>query len=126
MFDRPLVSIGFAAVICFGAYGASAAVVSGTNSTQGVVDGSSDTRLIGISAPGANVITDVNITIDFMKCDDPLTTPLPASCTGSSDSHPHELFFRLTHGSTTIALVITSPRTYDEQIPGAAGGRVVR
>src|SRR5688572_18088383 len=92
---------------------AHAVVISATNSSQVVVDGSSDTRTVafGIAdlAGGVNSIVDVNITIDFMKCDDPLATPLPSAaegCASGDDAFAHEIIFRLTSpGGTEISLV---------------------
>jgi hypothetical protein len=103
---------------------AHAVVISATNSSEVVVDGSSDTRTVafGIAdlAGGANSIVDVNITIDFMKCEEPLTTPLPSAaegCINGGDAFAQEIIFRLTSpGGTEISLV-----EFDTYFPGGSG-----
>jgi hypothetical protein len=60
--------------------GASAAVVTSTNDIYGNVDGRAATRTLSIGERGT--ITDVNITVDFSKCDDPPIGSSGSSCLG--------------------------------------------
>lgn len=99
---------------CCAAVPAHALVLSATNSNEVVVDAASATRTVSI---GAGIITGVTVTLDFMKCDDPLTTPLPAACPtpapfpDEGDAYAREIIFRLTSPlGTEIGLV--EPDTY--------------
>jgi opacity protein-like surface antigen len=60
--------------------GASAAVVTSTSNVYGNIDGRAATRALNVSARGT--ITDVNITVDFSKCDDPPIGPAGTRCLG--------------------------------------------
>jgi hypothetical protein len=100
---------------------AHALVTSYSNTTPGTFDASSGTRSVSVTAgdvlPGAGVITDVNIAIDFSKCDDPANTD-GGACDGGGFSFNREIFFQLTApDGTVIDLVLED--TYDGQTPGA-------
>ena len=98
--------------------GAQAAPLTATDSTFGTFDQSSGTRTLTL---GAGLVSDVNIRIDFAKCDDPSIGPTGTACTGSGFSFNREIVFRLTSpGGTVVNLV--NQDTYSGQEPGA--GRV--
>lgn len=94
----------------------SAAAVIVNNSTYGYFDGSSGTR--SLSVVGAGTISDIDLTIDFSKCDDPAIGAAGTACTGTGFSYNDEIVFRLTgpDGSTTVNLV--DANTYGGQTPG--------
>lgn len=110
-----------ALVAALAAPNAEAVLITGINTTQALVDpstqpSSSATRSVVLGGAGLT-ITDVNITIDFIKCDDPLSLPLPGSCSGTGFSFNREIVFRLTSpDGTTVSLV--EQDTYSGQTPG--------
>lgn len=102
-----------AALLAFGAtFGTSAQalVLTGFNDVQAVVDpeptsapSAFATRTISI---GAGIITGMSVKLEFMKCDDDLSTPLPSACVGQGGSFAREIIFRLTSPSgTEISLI---------------------
>jgi hypothetical protein len=70
---------------------ASASVLA-TNATYGVIDAREDIRALKVDTRGT--ITDLNITVEFSKCDDPAIGPNGTRCLGSGD--PYEEEFMLT------------------------------
>lgn len=113
---QALLLTGFA----LGAINAQAALLTATNSTAGVFDASSGTRTFSL---GAGIITDVNISISFSKCDDPSNSD-GGACNGSGSSFNNEIVFRLTSANgTTVNLV--NAFTYSGQTPGSGAQTVV-
>lgn len=105
-----------AAAVAFVGHAGLAGAASFTNSTFGSVDANSFTRTV--NASGAGVVTDLNITIDFSKCDDPNPGPAATGCTGGGFSFNREIHFRLTSpNATEVELVIQD--SYSGQTPGA-------
>jgi hypothetical protein len=103
--------------------------VTATNSDFDTVDGNevpvSLIRTFAISGAG-DVTNNVDILIDFSKCDDPAPGPTDTRCLGLGNSFNDDIAFQLTNPSgTTVNLVfsfINSPTesgTYDGQTPGA-------
>ena len=109
---RKVLTVG---ALCAASLGAQAAIVTDTNSTFGSFDASSGTRTFNLV--GSSII-DVNISIDFAKCDDPDLTPTSTSCIGSGFSFNSEIEFRLQSPQGTIVNLV-SPFTYGGQTPGA-------
>jgi hypothetical protein len=72
-----------------GLCGAAQASIIATDSTYGKFDRSSGSRDLTIGSHGS--ITDVNITVDFSKCDDPAIGPGGTSCIGIGRSFPGEI-----------------------------------
>jgi hypothetical protein len=106
-----------AALVLFGA-SAQASVIA-TDSTYGVFDGTFGTRELLVTTHGS--ITDVNITIEFSKCDDPPIGPLGSECVGKSIPFNNEIIFRLSNANgDTVTLV--DYFTYDVGVTGR--GRV--
>jgi hypothetical protein len=94
---------------------ANAAVLTDTNSTFGAFDASSGSRTFSL---GGGSILDVDLSIDFAKCDDPAMGPESTTCSSGGFSFNSEIVFRLTSpGGTTVNLV--NPGTYSGQTPGA-------
>jgi hypothetical protein len=84
--------------------------------TFGSVDAGSFTRNFVVSNAPAS-ITDVDILIDFSKCDDPAPSPNDQGCIGQTFSFNREIMFQLTSPSgTTVDLVLAD--TYSGQTPG--------
>lgn len=112
-----LLAVGVAGALGLAATPASALIA--TDATFGSFDASSGTRTLTIGT--SEIITDVNISIVFAKCDDPslgagggaIGTP----CIGQGFSFDNEIVFSLTHGATTVSLVTAG--TFSGQTPGA-------
>lgn len=104
-----IAALGLAAVASQG----HATLLTASDATYGAFDSSSGTRSLVIGSSGS--ISDVNITIDFAKCDDPAITS--GNCTGGGFSFNSEIVFQLTSpGGTTVNLV--NAGTYGGQTPG--------
>jgi hypothetical protein len=122
--------------LLFAATGATAqASVIATNSTYGAFDGGvAGTRTLSVGQHGA--IADVNITIQFAKCDDPKIGPSGTACIGTGDAYENEIRFALTNASgQTVSLVPAGTFghgagigrvsvTFDDEAASALGGRV--
>ena len=80
-----------AALILCGA--AAQAAVIATDATYGVIDGTFGTRTLNVSAHGA--ITDLNITVEFSKCDDPPIGPAGTRCLSDGTPFENEIMLRL-------------------------------
>jgi len=95
--------------------------ISKSNSIFAVLDSSSTTRtvnvLLGDVTSGPGTITDVNIIIDFAKCDGDATADPGGGCTGVGFSFNREIVFKLTSPDLTeVDLVVLN--TYSGQTPG--------
>lgn len=116
--------------VAFGlAGGAQASVITAADSTYGNFDFKTGTRTLNIGSHGT--INDVNLTIDFSKCDDPPIGPQGTKCIGIGRAFPNEMAFRLTGpDGRTVELVsfgtYTSGSgrvtvTYDDEALAPAG-----
>ena len=101
--------------LCAASLGAQAAIVSDTNSTFGSFDASSGTRTFNLVG---NSIIDVNISIDFAKCDDPVLNATSTACIGGGFSFNREIEFILQSPTGTLVNLVLQD-TYDGQTPGA-------
>lgn len=109
--------------------GAQAGVITSADSTYGNFDFKTGTRTLNIGSHGT--INDVNLTIDFSKCDDPPIGPSGTKCIGIGRAFPNEMAFRLTGpDGRTVELVsfgtYTSGSgrvtvTYDDEALAPAG-----
>ena len=102
---------------CLLAGSANASVISASEAFNPVkvVDRSSGTTSLNFTA--SDIITDVNVWIDFTKCDDPILND--GTCSGNGGSYNSEIVFKLTSpGGTTIDLVTANTYT------GSTGNRV--
>jgi hypothetical protein len=111
--NKILASVGLVAAVALGVVNsAQATLLTATDATFGAFDSSSGTRSLVIG--GAGSVGDVNLTIDFSKCDD----QVGVNCGGGGYSFNREIVFRLTSpGGTTVNLV--NQDTYTGQTPGA-------
>ena len=82
-----------AAVFTFFVCAAAGAAVVATNTTYGIIDGREDTRALNVTARGT--VTDVNITVEFSKCDDPPIGPFGTRCLGAGDPFEEEFVLTL-------------------------------
>lgn len=106
-----------------------ALVLAGTTAQATVVatdtqyvdfDGIAGVRTLNVTEHGT--ILDLNISIEFSKCDDPPIGPLGTTCLGTANSFNNEIVFRLiSPNGTTVNLV--NAGTYSGARPGA--GRVM-
>lgn len=99
--------------------GASAAVVA-TNTTYGDIDGTAATRALNVSSRG--IVTDLNITVEFSKCDDPPIGPNGTRCLGIGDPFEDEFELRLIGPNGQQVDLVAPFDTYDGS--GRAAGRV--
>lgn len=97
-----------------GAANASLMSVSETFSPVLIVDGSSSSTDLTFTESG--IITDVNVFIDFTKCDDLLTSN--GTCSGSEFSFNEEIAFFLTSALGTVVDLVLED-TYTGSTPGA-------
>jgi hypothetical protein len=115
--------------------GASASVLA-TNTTYGVIDGREDTRALDVTTRGT--VRDVNIAVEFSKCDDPAIGPSGTRCRGAGVPFENEFdlvliapngqqvtlvesFDTYTAGTTGTGRVVV---TFDDEAPTAAGPRI--
>jgi hypothetical protein len=99
--------------------GAGASVVA-TNTTYGVLDRSEATRALNVTARGT--VTDVNIAVEFSKCDDPPIGPGGTRCLGTGDPFEEEFMLRLIGPDGTAVDLVQAFSTYDGS--GRGAGRV--
>jgi hypothetical protein len=95
------------------------ASVIASDTSYGVVDAAIGTVTLSVASHGS--ISDLNITVDFSKCDDPPIGPNGTSCIGEGNSFAGEITFILT-SPTGLAVQLVSLYTYSGSAPGA--GRV--
>lgn len=106
----------------FACAGASATVVA-TNTTYGVIDGSETTRLLNVTARGT--ILDVNIAIEFSKCDDPPIGPSGNACRGGGSPAENEFNLILIAPNGERVTLVESFDTYTVGGSGTGVGRVL-
>lgn len=99
---------------------ASATVVA-TNTTYGVVDGAAATRALAVDVRGR--ITDVNITVEFSKCDNPPIGPTGTACVGRGSPFENEIALVLTGPNGQSAALVKAFQTYVAGT-GRGAGRV--
>ncbi len=118
MSPKSLLKSSVAAALIVGAFSANAAVLSASDNTFGSFDASSGNRTFTL---GSGLVSDVNISITFAKCDDPSIGVGGTACIGQGNSFNSEIVFRLTNPfGTTVNLV--NAGTYSGASPGS--GRV--
>lgn len=107
---KPLAAAALLATAC----SANAALLTATDSTFGSFDASSGNRTFTL---GSGLVSDVNISITFAKCDNPSIGADGTNCIGSGFSFNSEIVFRLTNPfGTTVDLV---NGTYSGATPGS-------
>jgi hypothetical protein len=100
-------------LLCFGLH-ANAGVIM-TDSTYGSADGGSIFRSFDVTRHGG--IDDLNVLIEFSKCDDPRIGATGSACTGEGNSFNNEIVFRLTGPNRTVVNLV-SAGTYSGSRPG--------
>lgn len=101
--------------------GASAAVLNTTNTTYGVFDVSEGTHALRVDARGT--VRDVNITVEFSKCDDPPIGPNGTRCLGPGNPFEQEFMLTLIGPNGTAVDLVEAFSTYDGS--GRGTGRVI-
>lgn len=94
-----------------------ALVVNVTNSSYFSVDNASAPVTYAVAAAGN--VTDVNITINFSKCDDPAPAAAATACPSNAEEFANEIFFRLTGPNGTVINLLAAG-TYD--LGASSGG----
>ena len=97
------------------------AAILATNTNYGALDGGEASRTLDVTAQG--VITDVNITIEFAKCDNPEIGPSGTACLGRGDPFEEEFQFTLI-APNGKAVVLVSPFVTYNGLASAGKGRV--
>lgn len=129
---RQFAAFAFAFLACAGA----SATVVATNTSYGVIDGTLDTRRLTVAEHGW--ITDLNILVEFSKCDDPPIGPNGSACRGPSDPFEEEIAFTLTGPDGRSVDLVLPYETYtgatrgagrvsvnfDDEAPDAVGPRI--
>ena len=105
-------------LLIVGASSAQATIVA-TDATFGSFDASSGTRTLTVSTHGT--INDVNVLLEFAKCDNPSIGAQGQACIGGGTAFNNEIVFQLTKGSTTVNLI--NAGTYG--VGGAGIGRIM-
>jgi hypothetical protein len=102
-----MTAICLAALILTGiASSAEALPLSVSDVTFGIFDGTNGTRLLTLNQGGT--ITDVNIAVDFAKCDDPAMQVDQTACEITSPEFPGEVFlYLISPAGTRVDLVYT-------------------
>jgi hypothetical protein len=101
--------------------GASASVLA-TNTTYGVIEGSEATRALKVDTRGT--ITDLNITAEFSKCDDPPIGPKGTRCLGVGVPFENEFDLVLIAPNGQRVTLVESFDTYTAGRTGTGAGRV--
>lgn len=118
---RHLHRLAVLAVSVFLSAGAGATVLA-TNTTYGVFDGSEGTRALNVSTRGT--VTDVNITVEFSKCDDPAIGPAGNRCIGAGVPFENEFTLVLVGPGGRSVTLVEPFDTYTAGRTGTSGGRV--
>ncbi len=105
----------------FIAAGANASVVA-TNTGYANIDGSIVTRTLDVATHGK--ITDLNIIIDFAKCDDPPIGPNGSACIGRGSPFETEFGFTLIAPNGEQVSLVQVFETYTSGAPNTGAGRV--
>lgn len=116
---QPLVIMknAIAAALLLATLGSQAATLTASNSSFGSFDSSRGTRTLSIA--GAGTVGDVNISIDFAKCDDPAIGPTEQVCRGTGSAFLGETFFYLLSPTGTRVDLIW---TFSGSSQGTEGG----
>jgi subtilisin-like proprotein convertase family protein len=106
----------FSIFLVSGAANAGLISVSDSYAPVVIVDGSANSRSLTVADTGT--ITDVDVFVDFTKCDDPLLSD--GTCSGPTNAYLNEIVFSLTSPTGTMVQLI-SQGTYSS---GSSGARV--
>jgi hypothetical protein len=98
---------------------ASAGVIPATGGYE-VIDGTTVTRTFNVTERGT--ITDLNLTVEFSKCDDPAIGPTGTACLGRGKGYEDEFSFRLVGPDGREVSVIDPYKSYNPSTK--APGRV--
>ncbi|QNA89923.1 hypothetical protein G4G28_18065 [Massilia sp. Dwa41.01b] len=94
------------------------ATVIGTNSRYALVDGSEATRQLRVNARG--IISDLNIYLEFSKCDDPPIGADGSRCIGRGIPYEDEFSFALIAPDGRRVDLVRAYGTYNETGRAAA------
>jgi len=97
-----------------------AAILTASDGNFGEFDNSSGTRSLNITSGG--IIADVDIAIDFAKCNDPAMQPGQTACPVGGDEFASEIFFFLVSpDGTRVDLIYTQPGQSEGMEQGSTG-----
>lgn len=101
--------------------GASAAIVA-TNTSYSNIDNREDTRALNVTTRGT--VTDLNVIVEFSKCDDPPIGPNGDECLGTGSPFENEFTLRLISPDGVSVDLVQAFRTYQPGGMGGGAGRV--
>lgn len=103
---RKLKALAVLALLCVGTGSWADVILSASNNTFGAFDANRGNRSLFIGSNGT--VVDVDIRIDFAKCDDPAMQPGQTVCPVAGEEFASEIFFYLTSpAGTRVDLVYT-------------------
>lgn len=111
-------SVLMGALLCVGLHAKAALIV--TDATYGSADASTIYRTFDLTGHGK--ITDLNVMIEFAKCDDPLIGPAGTACIGQGYTANREIVFSLAAPDGTVVSLVNEGN-YTGSSPGT--GRIV-
>jgi hypothetical protein len=97
-----------AAIAAFGVAGVAQAGLIVSDSTYGSYDKASGTRLLNVNTH--DTVTDLNVTIDFAKCDNVAIGPNGTNCPGGQGHFPNEVEFKLMGSNGTEIFLVAAGR----------------
>ena len=86
------------------------------------MDGSETTRNFAVT--GAGRITDLNITVEFAKCDNPVLGPNGSNCLGVGTPFENEFTLALIAPNGERVVLVSAFSTYQAGAAGTGAGRV--
>jgi len=118
---RPTQGIA-AFIVCALACASASATVVATNTMYGVIDGNEATRALDVGTHGT--IRDLNIAVEFSKCDDPAIGPNGTTCKGTGVPFENEFDLVLIAPNGQRVMLVESFDTYVAGTRGTGAGRV--
>lgn len=101
---------------------ASAGMLSATDTSYGLIDGGAMTRVFQVTGPGK--ITDLDITVEFAKCDDPPLGPNGSTCLGPGLPFENEFSLILIAPTGQSVLLVSAFDNYSTGSRDSSAGRV--
>lgn len=111
-----------AAIFTFLVSGGACAAVVATNTSYGNIDGREATRALKVTTRGT--VLDLNLMVEFSKCDDPPIGPDGDACRGTGVPFENEFILRLIAPNGESVDLVQAFTTYQQGSRGSGAGRV--